>query len=219
MSTFHLDFPLEHSQYARSLHSSLLVKQAVHSLSIHCCLCFYLYIHIVSPKDKMKFVTATFLALAASSFAAPIEDTVEKRAVCTAGSFTYSCAGSTTTTTSRATTSTRAATTTTATIATTTATTNAATSTAGGASPTGTTGYSSGSTAGDVDNGVCAQLTVIFARGTGETGTVGTVAGPPMFKQLSSDLSKKVALQGVSYPASSSVSDGISERYGRCSVR
>ena len=152
----------------------------------------------------MKFTTAILLALATSALTAPIEDAIEKRAVCTAGSFTYSCAGSMTTTTARTTTSTRATTT-----AVTTASTRAATTTAGGASPTGTTGYSSGSTASDVDNGVCAQLTVIFARGTGETGTIGTVAGPPMFKQLSSDLSKKVALQGVSYPASSSVSDDM----------
>ena len=65
----------------------------------------------------------------------------------------------------------------------------------------GTTGYTSGSTASDVQNGVCAPLTVIFARGTGESGNIGTVIGPSLFKQLSSMLNKNVALQGVNYAA------------------
>ncbi|TKX25205.1 cutinase-like protein 3 [Elsinoe australis] len=64
------------------------------------------------------------------------------------------------------------------------------------------TGYSGGSTASDVTNGACAPLTVIFARGTSETGTVGTVVGPPLFSALKSKLNGNVALQGVSYPAS-----------------
>lgn len=42
------------------------------------------------------------------------------------------------------------------------------------------TGYSSGDTASDVQNGVCAPLTVIFARGTSESGNIGTVIGPPV---------------------------------------
>ena len=64
-----------------------------------------------------------------------------------------------------------------------------------------TTGYTSGDTANDVTNGICAPLTVIFARGTGESGNIGTVIGPPLFKALSSDLDKNVALQGVNYAA------------------
>lgn len=64
------------------------------------------------------------------------------------------------------------------------------------------TGYSGGSTASDVTNGACAPLTVIFARGTSETGTVGSVVGPPLFSALKSKLNGNVALQGVSYPAS-----------------
>lgn len=64
-----------------------------------------------------------------------------------------------------------------------------------------TTGYTSGSDANDVQNGVCAPLTVIFARGTSEPGNIGTVIGPPLFSALSSDLNKEVALQGVNYAA------------------
>ena len=64
-----------------------------------------------------------------------------------------------------------------------------------------TTTYTSGSTASDVQNGVCAPLTVIFARGTSEAGNIGTIIGPPLFKALSSKLNKRVALQGLNYPA------------------
>lgn len=66
---------------------------------------------------------------------------------------------------------------------------------------TGTTTYTSGNTANDVTNGVCAPLTVIFARGTGESGNIGSVIGPPLFAALSKARSKNVALQGVNYPA------------------
>ena len=65
----------------------------------------------------------------------------------------------------------------------------------------GTTTYTSGSSANDVTNGVCAPLTVIFARGTGEAGNIGSIIGPPLFRSLSSKLSRRVALQGVNYPA------------------
>jgi cutinase len=63
------------------------------------------------------------------------------------------------------------------------------------------TGYTSGNTANDVTNGVCAPLTVIFARGTGESGNIGSVIGPPLFQALSTALNKNVALQGVVYAA------------------
>ncbi|KAK5119267.1 hypothetical protein LTR85_007881 [Meristemomyces frigidus] len=159
----------------------------------------------------MKLTIAALATLAYTTLAAPVDEAVQRRAVCTTNGFTYSCAGATTATSAATTaksSTTALATTTAKTTSTAAATTTAKTSSttaASGAAPTGTTGYTSGDTASDVDNGVCAQLTVIFARGTGESGTIGTVAGPPMFKQLSTDLNKKVALQGVSYPASSSV--------------
>ena len=55
----------------------------------------------------------------------------------------------------------------------------------------------------DITNGSpCKALTVIFARGTTESGNVGTLAGPPFFQALYNDLgAAKVALQGVDYPA------------------
>ena len=66
----------------------------------------------------------------------------------------------------------------------------------------------SSNTANDVTNKApCAPLTVIFARGTGENGNIGSVAGPPLLKALQSKLSaKNVAFQGVPYPASAAVS-------------
>jgi cutinase len=58
---------------------------------------------------------------------------------------------------------------------------------------------------GDTDNGLsgpCKAYTVIFARGTTETGNVGTVAGPPFFQALASRVGAgNLAVQGVSYPA------------------
>lgn len=63
------------------------------------------------------------------------------------------------------------------------------------------TSYSSGDTASDVENGVCAPITVIFARGTGEAGNIGALLGPQLFQKIISDLNGNVALQGVNYPA------------------
>lgn len=52
------------------------------------------------------------------------------------------------------------------------------------------------------DGSPCKALTVIFARGTAETGNVGAITGPPFFQALYKDLgASKVALQGVDYPA------------------
>lgn len=57
------------------------------------------------------------------------------------------------------------------------------------------------------DNAGCTPLTVIFARGTSESGNVGTVAGPPFFSALRDSLgADKVTVQGVDYPASIQVS-------------
>jgi len=58
---------------------------------------------------------------------------------------------------------------------------------------------------GDTENGLsgpCKAYTVIFARGTGETGNVGTLVGPPFFQALASRIgSGNLAVQGVDYPA------------------
>ncbi|KAL6712699.1 hypothetical protein ACN47E_000576 [Coniothyrium glycines] len=64
-------------------------------------------------------------------------------------------------------------------------------------------GIFGGSENGVVDKNCCADITVIYARGTGEGGNVGTVSGPPMFKAIRSKLgSNRILVQGVTYPAS-----------------
>ncbi|KAK3704856.1 hypothetical protein LTR37_013547 [Vermiconidia calcicola] len=122
-------------------------------------------------------------------------DQLEKRATCTLFGFEYTCRG--TTTTAAGTTPTPAPTGG--------ATTAPAPSPTGGASTGGASEYRSGSTANDVsDRNGCTPLTVIFARGTSEGGNIGSVAGPPMFQELLSDLGTSgVSLQGVPYPANS----------------
>lgn len=60
---------------------------------------------------------------------------------------------------------------------------------------------SSGSTRNDLKNGGCKGTMVIFARGTSEAGNVGSVAGPPFFKSLSTKLNGDLAVQGVDYAA------------------
>lgn len=48
----------------------------------------------------------------------------------------------------------------------------------------------------------CTTFTVIFARGTTESGNVGTSAGPPFFAALKREVgAENVAVQGVDYPA------------------
>jgi hypothetical protein len=58
--------------------------------------------------------------------------------------------------------------------------------------------------AGVGDGNGCADITIIFARGTTEAGNVGALVGPPFFdavkKALGPDVS--LAIQGVDYPAS-----------------
>lgn len=50
--------------------------------------------------------------------------------------------------------------------------------------------------------GVCAPVTVIYARGTLESGNVGLLAGPPFFDTLRALLgTNNVAIQGVDYAA------------------
>ncbi|PYH42560.1 cutinase-domain-containing protein [Aspergillus saccharolyticus JOP 1030-1] len=58
------------------------------------------------------------------------------------------------------------------------------------------------STANDVtDNTGCKELTFIFARGTSETGNMGTIVGPEVAADLQSLTSNNVAVQGVDYAA------------------
>ena len=74
---------------------------------------------------------------------------------------------------------------------------------------------SRGTENGVVNKNCCTDMTVIFARGTGETGNVGSVTGPPMFKALRSKVgNNRVTVQGVDYPASSAVSSGSLEMNG-----
>ncbi|KAL2881993.1 hypothetical protein SGCOL_002732 [Colletotrichum sp. CLE4] len=51
-------------------------------------------------------------------------------------------------------------------------------------------------------NAACADITVIFARGTTEPGNIGLVTGPPFFDALNQQRgTKSVSIQGVEYPA------------------
>jgi cutinase len=60
---------------------------------------------------------------------------------------------------------------------------------------------------GVTDKNCCTEMTVIFARGTGEPGNVGVVSGPPMFKAIREKLGAgNVTVQGLDYAASSAVS-------------
>ncbi|CAG8087264.1 unnamed protein product [Penicillium salamii] len=60
-----------------------------------------------------------------------------------------------------------------------------------------------GMTANDVTSkAACKELTFIFARGTTEPGNMGAVVGPEVATQLKSLTGNKVAVQGVTYPAS-----------------
>jgi cutinase len=48
----------------------------------------------------------------------------------------------------------------------------------------------------------CADVTVIFARGTSETAPIGTIVGPPFAEALAIALGgKTLSFQGVVYPA------------------
>ncbi|TGO07629.1 hypothetical protein BTUL_0258g00070 [Botrytis tulipae] len=55
---------------------------------------------------------------------------------------------------------------------------------------------------GSIEARACSDVTVIFARGTTEVGTLGTVVGPPFLSALKSALgSSSVTMNGVEYPA------------------
>ena len=146
----------------------------------------------------MKFITTTTLLALGSVVLAIPNDELQKRATCTIFGFPYPCTSAPATSTTRAVTTTPPANTVTTTRST------SPTSTSPPSSG-GRSAYSSGSTASDIDNNTgCTALTVIFARGTSEGGNIGSIAGPPMFKQLLSDLgASSLTLQGVNYPADS----------------
>ena len=58
------------------------------------------------------------------------------------------------------------------------------------------------STANDVQNGACKPVTLIFARGTTETGNIGSEVGPPLVTALQKAVGAgNLAVQGVNYPA------------------
>ncbi|KAF2820086.1 cutinase-domain-containing protein [Ophiobolus disseminans] len=77
----------------------------------------------------------------------------------------------------------------------------------GGAGTIGTNCIPQGAGGGSTENGItgkncCTDMTIIFARGTGEMGNVGTVSGPPMFRAIRQKLgNNRVTVQGVGYPA------------------
>jgi len=58
-------------------------------------------------------------------------------------------------------------------------------------------------TRNDLTNGTpCKALTILFARGTGETGNVGALTGPPFFSAVAAKIgTSNVAVQGIDYPA------------------
>jgi cutinase len=60
------------------------------------------------------------------------------------------------------------------------------------------------STQNDVTNGgACKAMTVLFARGTTETGNMGTIAGPPFVSAIGQMMggAANIAVQGIEYPA------------------
>ncbi|SMR44929.1 unnamed protein product [Zymoseptoria tritici ST99CH_3D1] len=64
----------------------------------------------------------------------------------------------------------------------------------------GGSGSSSGGSSGS--NASCKAVTLIFARGTAEMGTLGTVVGPGLAQALKEDLGEdKVDIEGLQYPA------------------
>lgn len=52
------------------------------------------------------------------------------------------------------------------------------------------------------DGTACRNLTIVFARGTFESGNVGSSAGPRIFKAMADQIGESsIAVQGVDYPA------------------
>ncbi|KAF6233762.1 hypothetical protein HO173_007974 [Letharia columbiana] len=64
--------------------------------------------------------------------------------------------------------------------------------------PASCLGITNGTTDNDLINGVCKNLTLVFARGTTENGNIGDIVGPPFVYALVSMLGEaRVAVQGV----------------------
>ncbi|KAF4920562.1 Cutinase [Colletotrichum viniferum] len=59
----------------------------------------------------------------------------------------------------------------------------------------------SANTQNGLQGGACANVIVVFARGTTERGNVGTIAGPPFFQALSAQVGGNLEVQGIEYPA------------------
>lgn len=60
------------------------------------------------------------------------------------------------------------------------------------------TSYNGGTTANDIESGLCAPVTFLFARGSTETGTMGSSVGPALAKALIQEFgAENVAVQGV----------------------
>lgn len=95
---------------------------------------------------------------------------------------------------------------------------SAGNSTGGSTGGNANNGASCASGSGSSENGVkggkcCTDMTVIFARGTGEPGNMGIISGPPMVKAIRSKLgADKVTVQGVDYAASAMVSSSPKAR-------
>jgi cutinase len=72
-----------------------------------------------------------------------------------------------------------------------------------------------GAAGGNTEDGIknpycCTDVTIVFARGTTESGNVGTVAGPPLFKSLRAKIgANRVTVQGTIYPATWDVSEKL----------
>lgn len=59
---------------------------------------------------------------------------------------------------------------------------------------------------------MCADVTLIFARGSTEIGNMGESVGPALAKELIKTLgADKVAIQGVDYTASIAVRESVFE--------
>jgi cutinase len=73
--------------------------------------------------------------------------------------------------------------------------------------PTTTACTPQGSGGGSTENGIknsncCTDVTIVFARGTLESGNVGTTVGPPLFKALRDKIgASRVTVQGTAYAA------------------
>ncbi|KAL0941649.1 cutinase [Colletotrichum truncatum] len=60
----------------------------------------------------------------------------------------------------------------------------------------------SANTQNGLQSGQCKSMIIVFARGTTERGNVGTIAGPPFFQSLATQIgADNLAVQGIEYPA------------------